>query len=448
MARYGVPRATAVGGGDPGRDGPGPGARRRGVAGSPGGARPRLGGRRGRSGRRRALTAPGARPCRQRPLTARPRRRRNATPLTPRQGAPIVRRRRSSSRSRPCEVGGDHLGLGRAQAAGVGDQELAGQRDRDVGVVEPAKVVLQRDDPRDELVHLRAERLAEELQRVAQPLRRRSGAGGPSRCRPSGGRFRTPRTCSYASQIREPAVSRTRCGATGLAGARTAAPSAVTKIRYSSTRREIGARIQLAHQEQTGRPRGRRTTPGPAAAKAAASPREAWPGVPRPPRSGRRGRAPRRAGRPLRGVAGASGASGRAGSRRRRRARRPASGGWRPACRGVPRSGAPFGSPPRGPASARGGSGGPCGRPRRGGRRGDARGLADRRAAVAGRRLGRRLGRRGSGGGPRHGLGGARRRGVSRRPRRRSCRGVDRARPRRPPAPREGRRARAPASRS
>src|ERR1035437_8986249 len=69
------------------------------------------------------------------------------------------------------QVGGDHLGLVGGEAAGVGHQELAGQRDRHVGVVEPSEMVLERHHPGGELARPRAELLAEELERVAQPLR-------------------------------------------------------------------------------------------------------------------------------------------------------------------------------------------------------------------------------------------------------------------------------------
>ncbi len=123
--------------------------------------------RRDRDRRHRPGTAG---PFGQRPLTARPRRRRKATPLTPSPRGADRAAQALELALAALQVGRDHLGLGRGEATGIRDQELAGQRDRDVRVVQPAQVVLERHDARDELVHLRAQGLAEELQRVAEPL--------------------------------------------------------------------------------------------------------------------------------------------------------------------------------------------------------------------------------------------------------------------------------------
>ena len=63
----------------------------------------------------------------------------------------------------------------------------------DVLVVLVAEVVLERDDRPDERGRLRFQRLPDELERVAQPLGRRSGAGAAWRGQPSRGRRRMPR---------------------------------------------------------------------------------------------------------------------------------------------------------------------------------------------------------------------------------------------------------------
>ena len=68
------------------------------------------------------------------------------------------------------EVAPDRGALLLGQVARVLDEEAAGEPGGDVGVVEPAQVVLERDDALDDRRGLGAERLAHELERVAQPL--------------------------------------------------------------------------------------------------------------------------------------------------------------------------------------------------------------------------------------------------------------------------------------
>ena len=68
------------------------------------------------------------------------------------------------------EVAGDRRALELAQVAGVLDEERPGHVGGHVGVVEQAEVVLEGRDPGDEHRRLGAERLAHELERVAQPL--------------------------------------------------------------------------------------------------------------------------------------------------------------------------------------------------------------------------------------------------------------------------------------
>ena len=68
------------------------------------------------------------------------------------------------------QVPADRRALALGQVAGVLHEERAGEARRDVRVVQPAQVVLEGDDLLDDRARLAPERLADELQRVAQPL--------------------------------------------------------------------------------------------------------------------------------------------------------------------------------------------------------------------------------------------------------------------------------------
>src|SRR4029079_14888023 len=66
------------------------------------------------------------------------------------------------------EIAGDRAALGIAERPRVLHEEVAGQVGRHVRVVHQPEMVLQGGDTRDQAVRLRAERLAQELERVAQ----------------------------------------------------------------------------------------------------------------------------------------------------------------------------------------------------------------------------------------------------------------------------------------
>ena len=70
------------------------------------------------------------------------------------------------------EVAADRLGLRLGQLVAVLDQEGPGHRRGDLGIVHEAEVVLQADHPGDQRSGLRTERLAHELEGVAQALGR------------------------------------------------------------------------------------------------------------------------------------------------------------------------------------------------------------------------------------------------------------------------------------
>ena len=199
---------------------------------------------------------------------------------------------------------------------------------------------------------------------ATSPAIRSSWSVSTSAQRRTGSYARTP---SYAAQIRDAAVSRTRCGC-GRGARHDREPSCRTNSR--SRRPSAGSRPSRAR--------------GPAAAgrrrAAPASREERLEGA-------LLGRGSSRAvgvGRLEQHVEVADGAqpgrdlaqrvrwrlaSGPAGTPRRTRATRRAAGASRPACRGAPRDPSRRACRPRGRASARSGSAGPCARPRRRGRR-------------------------------------------------------------------------------
>ena len=223
-----------------------------------------------------------------------------------------------------------------AGRAGRPARDLASQRRGHVQVVQLADVVLERDDLLDEWRRLRLERLARELERVAQPLAgdpqlvegRKVRLGQRRRRTPTGPRRRPTRSTASGCERAQDG-----CGSTGSAArpsVRASSSYSVTKVAKRSEPQDLDELEApcLAHGRATRRraARGRR-----AAARSGGRPRR------RGSRGGRRGPgrrrgAPRsRAGRPR--IAAAP----RARSRRRRRARPPASGARRPASCGRPR---------------------------------------------------------------------------------------------------------------
>ena len=91
------------------------------------------------------------------------------------------------------------------------DEEGPRHGGRDAGVVHQPEVVLQGGDPGDERSGLVAERLANELQGVAQPFGRDPEVMERFDVRPAQDGLVAAHP-SYAAQIRDGAVSRTRCG--------------------------------------------------------------------------------------------------------------------------------------------------------------------------------------------------------------------------------------------
>ena len=131
--------------------------------------------------------------ARRRPFRAA---RRNGGPAN---GAPRPGHRPAQTRQLPFlerEVRRHRLRLVARQAAGVRHQELARQRDRDVGVVEPAQVVLQDDDPLGSAGPPPAPAPRGRTPARSAATWRRSAAGGWSRCRPSAATRSYARTCS------------------------------------------------------------------------------------------------------------------------------------------------------------------------------------------------------------------------------------------------------------